>query len=62
MDILLESVIGQFYKEEDIAEVNKFFGNKSDLGSVERGVKKGKSSGNCGRLLLRVQLLFLEAN
>ena len=40
-DILLESVIGQFYKEEDIAEVVKFFDNKSDLGSLQRGVKKG---------------------
>ena len=40
-DILLESVIGQFYKESDIEEVNKFFNNKDDLGSVERGVKKG---------------------
>ena len=40
-DLLLESVIGQFYKKEDIDEVNKFFNNKDDLGSVERGVKKG---------------------
>ena len=40
-DILLESVIGQFYKESDIEEVNMFFNNKDDLGSVERGVKKG---------------------
>ena len=40
-DILLESVIGQFYKKDDIDEVVKFFANKSDLGSLQRGVKKG---------------------
>ncbi|XP_063695348.1 endoplasmic reticulum aminopeptidase 1-like [Bolinopsis microptera] len=40
-DLLIESVIGQFYKKEDIDEVNKFFDNKDDLGSIERGVKKG---------------------
>eukprot|EP00116_Pleurobrachia_bachei_P002292 sb/3462554/ len=45
-DILLESVIGQFYKKEDIDEVVKFFANKSDLGSLQRGVKKGLEAAN----------------
>ena len=40
-------MIGQFYKEDDIAEVNKFFNNKADLGSVERGVKKGNHGNYC---------------
>ena len=40
-DLLMQTVIGQFYSTDDLDEVKKFFDNKEDLGSIDRGVKKG---------------------
>ena len=47
-DVLLESVIGQFYKQSDLDDVRIFFGNKSELGSAEHGVKKGRLNRRAG--------------
>jgi len=51
-DLLIESVVGQFHTKSDIDEVNKFFANKSNVGSSQKGLLKGMEAANHRRAWL----------